>query len=101
MWADEQKITAVDFIKIDVEGYEYPVLEGALNTLTIFRPVVMFELNELTLTLSDKSEDDYLRFAQDNNYDVFGLQYGFKRDLLPIKTVEQLKLVSDLILVPL
>ena len=77
------------------------MLEGALGTLNMFRPVVMFELNELTLTLSDKSEDDYLRFAQDNNYDVFGLQYGFKRDLLPVKTVEQLKLVSDLILVPL
>ena len=100
VWADEQKITAVDFIKIDVEGYEYPVLEGALNTLTKFRPVVMFELNELTLTLSDKSEDDYLRFAQDNNYDVFGLQYGFKRDLLPIKSSEQLSLVSDLVLMP-
>ena len=100
VWVDEQKITAVDFIKIDVEGYEYPVLEGALNTLSLFRPVVMFELNELTLTLSDRSENEYLRFAKDNGYDVFGLQYGFKRDLLPVNTVEQLKLVSDLILVP-
>ena len=100
-WIDEQEISAVDFIKIDVEGYEYPVLEGALNTLRLFRPVVMFELNELTLTLSDRSEDEYLRFAKDNEYNVFGLQYGFKRDLLPIKTVEQLKMVSDLILVPL
>ena len=100
VWVDEQKITAVDFIKIDVEGYEYPVLEGALNTLSFYRPAVMFELNELTLTLSDRSEDDYLRFAKDNNYDVFGLQYGFKRELLPIKTVDQLCLVSDLILIP-
>ncbi len=100
-WIDEQEISAVDFIKIDVEGYEYPVLEGALNTIRLFRPVVMFELNELTLTLSDRSEDEYLRFAKDNEYNVFGLQYGFKRDLLPIKTVEQLKMVSDLILVPL
>jgi FkbM family methyltransferase len=100
VWVDEQEITAVDFIKIDVEGYEYPVLEGALNTLSLFRPVVMFELNELTLTLSDRSEDDYLRFAKDNNYDVFGLQYGFKRDLLPIKSPAQLRLVSDLVLIP-
>ena len=97
----KQLNTAKLFIKIDVEGYEYPVLEGALNTLRLFRPVVMFELNELTLTLSGRSEDEYLRFATDNEYSVFGLQYGFKRDLLPIKTVEQLKLVSDLILVPL
>jgi len=100
VWADQQKITAVDFIKIDVEGHEYPVLEGALNTLSLFRPVVMFELNELTLTLSDRSEDDYLRFAKDNEYDVFGLQYGFKRDLLPINSPAQISQVSDLVLIP-
>ena len=100
VWADEQKIKAVDFIKIDVEGYEYPVLEGALNTLTIFRPVVMFELNELTLTLSDKSEDDYLRFARELDYDVYGLQYGFRKDLLEVTSSEQISLVSDIILKP-
>ena len=100
VWADEQKIKAVDFIKIGVEGYEYPVLEGALNTLTIFRPVVMFELNELTLTLSDKSEDDYLRFARELDYDVYGLQYGFRKDLLEVTSSEQISLVSDIILKP-
>ena len=100
VWVDEQKITAVDFIKIDVEGYEYPVLEGALNTLSLFRPVVMFELNELTLTLSDKSKDDYLRFAKELDYDVYGLQYGFRKDLLEVTSNEQISLVSDIILKP-
>ena len=49
----------MDFIKIDVEGYEYLVLEGA-KTLKSFRPVVMFELNDMTLTLSNRQKRNIL-----------------------------------------
>ena len=34
----------VDFIKIDVEGFELPVLRGAQRILTTQQPVVIFEL---------------------------------------------------------
>ena len=99
-WVDDFQIRSVDFIKIDVEGYEYLVLEGATKTLLSFKPVVMFELNQLTLTLSNRSADDYLRFANDHGYSVFGLQYGYKSELLAINSAEQVGLISDLILFP-
>ena len=99
-WVDDFQISSVDFIKIDVEGYEYSVLEGAINTLLSFQPIVMFELNQLTLTLSNRTTTEYLRFAEDLNYNVFGLEYGFKAKLLKIDSVEQLDLVSDLIIFP-
>ena len=60
----------------------------------------MFELNDLTLTLSKKTADEYIRFAKDIGYNVFGLQYGFKSELLEIKSAEQVDLISDLILQP-
>ena len=99
-WVDDFQIRSVDFIKIDVEGYEYSVLEGAINTLHTFRPIVMFELNQLTLTLSNRTATEYLRFAKDLDYNVFGLEYGYKTKLLKIASVEQLSLVSDLIIFP-
>lgn len=37
-------IDAVDFIKIDVEGFEYAVLQGMENTLTQFHPPILIEL---------------------------------------------------------
>jgi FkbM family methyltransferase len=33
----------VDFIKIDVEGAEYQVLQGAVNTIKKCRPIILFE----------------------------------------------------------
>lgn len=39
----------LDLIKIDVEGFEKSVLEGAANTLARYRPVVVLELNHWCL----------------------------------------------------
>lgn len=99
-WINEFHITNLDFIKIDVEGYEYLVLEGASKTLRSFKPLVMFELNQMTLALSDKTIIDYIEFAKNHGYDVYGLEYGYKRKLLSIKNLGQVNLVSDLILFP-
>ena len=38
-----QLLTQVDFVKIDVDGYEGKVFAGATETLTRFRPTVFFE----------------------------------------------------------
>lgn len=40
-----RKLQSVTFLKIDVDGTELSVLEGALDTLRTFRPVVVVELN--------------------------------------------------------
>jgi len=97
-WHLENDIGAIDFIKIDVEGYEYFVLEGASKILSNYRPAVIFELNQLTLTLADKEIEDYLYFAKEHNYDVFGLEYGYKQELLRIENKDQVRFISDLIL---
>jgi len=75
-------------------------LEGSIKTLNSFKPIVMFELNKLTLALSKKTADEYLKFANDHGYKVFGLEYGYKSKLLEIKNIKQIDLISDLIMFP-
>ena len=49
---DELEITDVDFIKIDVEGVELDVLQGAVNTINKYKPLLQVELlNNLAFKL--------------------------------------------------
>ena len=41
---DSFKFTDIDYVKIDVDGFEVPLLEGAKQTLTINAPVINIEM---------------------------------------------------------
>ncbi len=42
--ANSDKIDKLDLIKIDVEGMEYPVLKGSINTIKNFKPLIWVEI---------------------------------------------------------
>ncbi len=46
---DKLKIKRLDFIKVDIEGFEPHFFEGAKKTLKRFNPVIYFELNSWCL----------------------------------------------------
>jgi FkbM family methyltransferase len=46
---EEEAIQALDFIKIDTEGFELSVLAGAKNALAKFSPIVIGEINHWCL----------------------------------------------------
>jgi FkbM family methyltransferase len=48
-WAASARLERLDLLKIDVEGSELQVLDGAAATLRRFRPVLIVELNPVTL----------------------------------------------------
>lgn len=64
--------TRIDFVKIDVEGYEYKALSGARNTLERSQPVVVSEFSPLSLqNASGVSGREYLEFLAQLGYDIF------------------------------
>ena len=59
----EQGLQRVDFIKIDVEGFEPQVMRGARETLLRFRPIVYFELNSWCLLAHGRNNPlDFLAY---------------------------------------
>lgn len=41
-----QNLTKIDFIKVDVEGHEAEMLQGAIGTIKKFKPVLMVEIEQ-------------------------------------------------------
>jgi hypothetical protein len=41
----KHKLDRIDFIKIDIEGHEYPVLKNSLDILKKFNPLIFLEFN--------------------------------------------------------
>jgi FkbM family methyltransferase len=69
---DSMNFPKVDFIQLDVEGYEAKVLEGAQAVLKRDKPVVVIErnrgeaidiLSKFNYQLQDKSISDYIYFV--------------------------------------
>ena len=83
-WANEVHLDKLDFLKIDVEGYEQEVLKGAVNTIERLKPVALIEFNSLTTIMVGRILpygllDDILRLFP--MVDVIDLHTGEPRRL--------------------
>ena len=90
----ERQITKVDFIKIDVEGFEQSVIEGLGATIERDQPIVALELNHWCLNAFQRTSVpdffDFLRsvfpylYAVDMRY-ASNLRDRLQRELLPFR----------------
>ena len=63
----KNNITKVDFIKLDVEGYEYSVLKGGINTL-YSKPVLFIELDDNNLRENNKCAKELISLILSTGY---------------------------------
>jgi FkbM family methyltransferase len=64
---DALNIEHCEFIKLDVEGFESQVLEGAIDLVTRCRPVIFMEINSL------HDGGSHITWARQNRYDLYGV----------------------------
>ena len=91
----EQGIPAVDFIKIDVEGFEVQVLKGALQSIKKFRPVVIFEYSLENIGAQGGDIQGILKELQNMNYKIKS-----KEGIEDLNAILKLPVQTDLICIP-
>ncbi len=80
---EELAVQSVDVIKIDVEGAEQLVFEGARKTLERDRPLILFELVDRALQKQSSSTNELLSYLRELGYEIFS--WG-EFTGLPVKT---------------
>jgi len=65
---DELSIKSLDLIRMDVEGFEFNILEGMKNSIKKFRPMIQMEVH--TRILGNDKTQKLLKWLEDENYEV-------------------------------
>jgi len=78
-FCDREPLPRVDLIKIDVEGSEVALLQGAERTIQRFRPVLMIEVNPSTLQNFGHSARDLIQAIGRHGYRLYyGSRFGLR-----------------------
>lgn len=85
---EEEKLTRVDFIKVDIEGSESDFLAGAQHTLKRLRPSMMVEIHPRELTLLGSSLEEFGRKLSESGYSLYRLgRHGALRPFGELSTL--------------
>lgn len=68
IWMYREKLTNVDYLKIDVEGHEANVLLGAREILAKARPICQLEFNPMTLQIAGRKVSDFFGMFKQMDY---------------------------------
>lgn len=86
-----ESLERLDFIKCDVEGYEYVVLSNMLNTIKKHKPIIQCEL-------SNQNKVQTIHLLRQNGYETYILRND---ELIKQSTEELLEVKQDVYFVPL
>ena len=67
-WLQRNPVSRIDFIKMDVDGYEIDVLEGATQTLLAHRPVIVMELAPYIFEERGRKFIELVKILKKQNY---------------------------------
>lgn len=77
---DSLNLPKIDFIKIDVQGYEKFVLEGGVEKIKKDKPILIVELENFQLKKFGYDDSDIFLFFKNIDYIPFYLEYDYPSD---------------------
>lgn len=69
-FVERYKIDRIDLIKMDVDGCELPVLQGGLQTIQRFHPILVMEMSPYVHAEHNYSFGDFIALLRNSGYSV-------------------------------
>ena len=67
----QNAVDKIDFVKIDVEGYEYAVLKGGEEIIKLSKPIIFLELDDKNLKENSQSASQLIELLESFGYNKF------------------------------
>jgi len=67
----KNKIDKIDFIKIDVDGHEPLILEGAWETLEKYKPIILLEISHMHYLKAGYNAWNFYKMLKDKQYFIY------------------------------
>lgn len=77
---DDFNFKNVNFIKIDVQGYELYLLQGAENTIATYKPTLFIEIEPHQLNKFNLNENDLINYIKSFGYRIFKINNEYPCD---------------------
>jgi FkbM family methyltransferase len=87
-----KKMDRLNLIKMDVDGHELPVLQGALETLRRFRPTLVMEMSPYIHAEHNHSFADFVALLKSLNY---SLRDADTNEAVPLDMAQLERLIPD------
>lgn len=95
---DSIELPKVDFIKIDVQGYEYFVLEGAEITINTNYPDIFIEVEPHLIKQFYITEDNIFNKLKNFGYEIYRIDNDYPCDYIcSVKNIDKIKKIENLI----
>ena len=80
MALDDLKLPKIDFIKLDAQGYEKHIIEGAQETIKSYMPTLFIEIEEHYLKKFGISTDEIYDLVSSFGYQIYKIQNDWPFD---------------------
>lgn len=85
-FCEAQRIDRIDFMKIDIEGFEERLIHGGSHSLGKLKPKILIELNPPTLARENSSVERIAELLGNLGYKLYA---SHRRKLLPLERLPQ------------
>lgn len=92
----EKRLDKIDFVKVDIEGFEMNFLQGAKETIKQFKPKLFFEIDEKKLIQQKTSPEELMEEIRFLGYKILDVESSIE-----IKPNERIKAHFDIYCLPI